>query len=122
MTPPPRDNIPERVSAVETSLMSMGREIHSVRGDVSSLRAEVNQGFNTLRDAMAGGSRTNWGWVISAVGVGVVIVGAVGAAYVEPVRRDQSHTQARLDRMGQQLDYAWEQAIRADERQRAARP
>ena len=63
----------ERIARLESDVTSIGREVEGLRGDFQSFAREIRAG-----------SKTNWGWIVAAVGAivsiltGLIILGARG--------------------------------------------
>lgn len=81
-------NLEPRLSSLETS-------VESLTGDVRGLMHSID----SLRGMVEAGNRTQWGTIISGIGLSVVIIGAIGSAFIAPLAiSTQGHEQILYDR------------------------
>lgn len=69
-----------RLSAVESAVASMGREMHGFRTDFRTFAAE-------MREEVGSRSRTQWSPIIAAVAVVVAVVGGLAAGPISDIGR-----------------------------------
>lgn len=80
----------ERVAAIESTVASIDKSV-----------AELRQGINALVQAEINGHKTPWGTIVSFLGVLLVIIGAVGNAWLTPVQIEIQNLNQRQDRIVQ---------------------
>ena len=63
-------DIEQRVASLETAVAAVGTDVKSIWGAVESMRASL---------------KTPWNNILAAVGLSVVLVGAIGVAWTRPI-------------------------------------
>ena len=64
----------ERLSALETSVEALSKDV-----------GQLARSIEMLRDSMYSGQRPQWGNMIAAVGVGLVVIGSIGTSFISPI-------------------------------------
>lgn len=75
-------NLEPRLSSLETSVETLTLDMREVIRSIDSLRSIVSDH-----------QRPQWGNLISAVGVSVVIIGAIGSSFITPLTVQLSHVE-----------------------------
>src|SRR5262245_44240107 len=87
-----------RLAAVETSVQNLSNDMSGVRVELRALGERTHLELQSLARAISDGQRTNWSTILSAVGLAIVIIGAIGTAYVSPLSvMIENNRQVNLD-------------------------
>lgn len=105
-----------RVAALEVGVRTIGAEVDSVRNSVDRLGSQVSSGFAEIRRDLSTNGRPNWGWIIAAIAVVVSIIGAIGAAWVSPLKAMDVLISERLGRVEIVAESNRDRSIRSEER------
>lgn len=83
-----------RVSRVEAALEGLQRDNARMEQKFDGQFSELNHKLDRIVSSQANSSRTNWSAIAGWMSVLVVVVGAVGVAYVRPLEvKDLQHDQ-----------------------------
>ena len=89
----PEANVEARVSSLETSVANLTTDVGRVLMAVDSLRTTISEA-----------QRPQWANWLSAVGLAVVIIGAIGSAFIAPLTLNLAHHTKLLDERGIIID------------------
>lgn len=91
--PPSTQRTPdERISSLETAVEGLA---HEVRGFVSATGKDISE----IRSAIQASGRAPWGNIISASGLAVIIIGAIGTSYLAPAQVRLEYAEKEVNRM-----------------------
>lgn len=113
----PPVNIAERVTGLEVGMKTLSAHVDQVAGSIERLSNTVNVEFAAIRKD----GKPNWGWIFSALAVTIAIIGAIGAAWVYPLRQADDVIRAELEHQRQETKEASDRAARLEERLRVYR-
>jgi hypothetical protein len=108
--------ISPRVAALEVGVRTIGTEVDSLKISFDRLGSQVTNGFAEIRRDLSVSGRPNWGWIIAALAVVISVIGAIGAAWVSPLKATDSIIFERLDRIEKLAESNRERSIRDQER------
>lgn len=82
----------ERISSLETAVEGLA---HEVRGFVAATGKDISE----IRTAIQNSSRAPWGNIISATGLAVIVIGAIGTSYLAPAQVRLEYAEKEVNRM-----------------------
>lgn len=90
----------QRVTRLETTVAGMAASVEKLSKDIDRL-AEV----------ITSAQRTPWGNVFTAAGLAIVVIGAIGTAYVAPIIATQTATNQRVTTVEQDMGALWQDIV-----------
>ena len=98
-----------KLSVVKGSMVSNAIEprISSLETAVSALTSDVSKIANAvdaLRSSLSDQQRPQWGNLIAAIGVGIIVVSAIGASFISPLSIQIGYQQKVLDERGNTIE------------------